>query len=133
MSAIPHSSRASLVARSIACRCTGGANELAQRIGAGQTGFPAQRDVLGNRQGVAELHALERAAESVASACRRAQPCDVFAVKPNLAADATVQAAAGVEGRRLTGAVRTDEPGDAAQRCREGEVVDGDGGRRTGR
>ena len=46
--------------------------ELRQRPCAGQARLPAERDVLGHGQRVAELHALERSAEPEPAAGRRA-------------------------------------------------------------
>ena len=106
------------------CRCTGGARSWLSGLAPAETGFASQRDVFCDRQGVAELHALEGPAEPMTTPSRRAQPGDVLAVQANRAADSTVESAAGVERRRLTGTVRADESGDAAERRGERKLVD---------
>ncbi len=86
----------------------------------------AQLDVLPHRQGVEELHPLERAAQTLARPGLRRRGRDVLTEQEDLALGRADQTGAGVERRRLPGAVRPDQTGDPTAGGLQGLTVDGD-------
>ena len=74
--------------------------------------------VLANGQAVEKLHALEGPAEPAVGAVTGAVPVERLLAEPHTAGRRPVPARAGVEERRLTGAVGADEPGDRAALAR---------------
>ena len=102
---------------------------MRDRIGMGQScralrvpKIGANRDVLPHREASERLHDLEGAGNAGFGAAMRRQARDINAVEPNASASRRNEAGYNGERRGFTGAVRADQPDDAAGCNRERNI-----------
>ena len=89
-------------------------------------GMRAHEDVLQHGQPREQLEVLEGAGDAETNHAARADAPERAAVEEDIAGVEPVEARDGIEGRRLAGAVRADQPDDRAFRHLEGDIVERD-------